>query len=829
MTQTQRPKPAAGRSERYDPSRIEPAWQRRWEQDDRDVARIDQDRPKWFYLTMFPYTSGDLHIGHWYAEAPADTQARFRRMSGYNVLRPFGYDSFGLPAENAAIEADAHPLRWTEENIAHMRSQLKTMGCIFDWTKEIATYRPDYYRWNQWFFLKFLERGLVYRAKVPANWCPSCQTVLANEQVEDGACERCQTPVTKRDLDQWLFKITDYAEELLNTDRLDWPERIKLMQHNWIGRSEGVEIVFGLDVPGVETKAIRVFTTRPDTVYGVTFMVLAPEHELVRQITTPAQRSAVDAYIEQARRQTEIERTSTEREKTGVFTGASCLNQLSGERLPIYIADYVLASYGTGAIMGVPAHDQRDFEFAAKYGLAVKLVISPAGYDGKPLTEAHVGEGTMVASGRFDGLANDVGKEKIADHLEANELGARAVSYRMRDWLVSRQRYWGTPIPIIHCPKDGIVPVREDQLPVLLPFVEAYRPAGTGKSPLATVPDFVDATCPICGGPAERETDTMDTFVDSSWYFLRYANPDYDQAPVDPLAAAYWLPVDQYTGGAEHATKHLLYARFFWKVCRDMGLVQGDEPFLQLFNQGIILAEDRQKMSKSRPEYVINPDALVKEHGADAVRAFLMFIGPWDLGGSWNARGIQGVQRWLNRVWSLVLEPASFVMVDEEATREVERQRHRTVKVVSDDLDNFRFNTMVARLMEYTTALARAKEAGNISRPVWQDAIRTLLLLIAPSVPHLAEELWARTGGAASVHEQAWPVWDESLVVAETFTLVVQVNGRLRDRFDVPVDVSEDEARELALASPKVRSHTEGKVIERILFVPRRLINIVVR
>ena len=842
MTQTRRPErrppstertekgraePASRAGRRYVPARIEPRWQERWERDGLHFAQIDRERPKWFFLTMFPYTSGELHIGHWYAEAPADAQARFRRMSGFNVLRPFGYDAFGLPAENAAIEAGAHPRRWTEENIARMREQLKTMGCMFDWTKEVATYLPDYYRWNQWFFLKFLERGLVYRAKAPANWCPSCQTVLANEQVEDGACERCHTPVVKRDLDQWLFKITDYAEELLDTSRLQWPERIKLMQHNWIGRSEGVELAFGLDL--ADPPELRVFTTRPDTVFGVTFMVLAPEHPLVERLTAPDRRAAVEAYVEQARRQTEIERTSTEREKTGVFTGAYCTNLLNGDRVPIYVADYVLVSYATGAVMGVPAHDQRDFEFARKYGLDVKVVIAPPGYAGEELTQAYVEAGTMVNSGRFDGLPNDRGKEAIADHVEERGNGRRTVSYRMRDWLVSRQRYWGTPIPIVHCPNDGIVPVPEDQLPILLPHLEDYKPAGTGKSPLAGSPAFVSVSCPRCGAAAERETDTMDTFVDSSWYFLRYINPDYEDGPVDPEAAAYWLPVDQYTGGAEHATKHLLYARFFWKVCRDLGLVRGDEPFLRLFNQGIILAEDRQKMSKSRPDYVVTPDRLVKDHGADAVRAFMMFIGPWDQGGSWSATGIQGVVRWLNRVWTLVLEEPAYGQEDAESVRQMRRWTHRTLRRVTDDLDDFRFNTMIAALMEYANYLARAREAGPVDRDAWDEALRHLIIMLAPSVPHIAEELWERTGRPYSVHAQRWPQADAELARSETYTLVVQVNGKLRDRFEVPVDIGEAQAKELALASEKVKAHTEGRTIDRVLFVPRRLVNIVVR
>jgi leucyl-tRNA synthetase len=815
------------REERYAPAEIEPLWQERWAADLLDLAAIDTERRKWFFLTMFPYTSGDLHIGHWYAEAPADAQARYRRMNGYNVLRPFGYDSFGLPTENAAIETGVHPRTWTEENIARMRSQLKTMGCMFDWSKELATYQPEYYRWNQWFFLRFLERGLAYRAKAPANWCPSCQTVLANEQVENGTCERCHSLVERRDLEQWMFRITAYADELLDTSQLQWPERILLMQHNWIGRSEGVEISFALDIPGVETQEVRVFTTRPDTVFGVTFMVLAPEHPLVAEITTPDRRPEVSDYVEQARRQSEIERLSTEREKTGVFTGAYCRNRLNGEDVPIYIADYALATYGTGAVMGVPAHDQRDFEYAQKYGLPVRVVIAPPGYDGSPLDAAYVEPGVMVASGPFDGLPSEEGKSAVADYLEERGWGRRAVSYRMRDWLVSRQRYWGTPIPVVYCERDGVVSVPDDQLPVLLPHMDAYRPSGSGRSPLANDPAFLHTSCPACGGPAERETDTMDTFVDSSWYYMRYPNPAYEAGPIDPEAGAYWLPVDQYTGGAEHATKHLLYARFFWKVCRDLGLVKGDEPFLRLFNQGIILAEDRQKMSKSRPAYVVTPDELVKEFGADTVRAFLMFIGPWELGGSWNSRGIHGVWRWLHRVWSLVTEEPTYGSMSADAVRDLRRRTHQTLKKVTEDLEGFHFNTMIAALMEYTNYLARMADLGSLDRDAWEEAMEKLLLMLAPSVPHLAEELWARTGRPYSVHGQPWPRYDAEMASAETFTLVVQVDGKLRDRIDLPVDVSEEEAKRQALASERVRPHIEGRDVRRVIYVPRRLVSIV--
>ncbi|MCH8345408.1 MAG: leucine--tRNA ligase, partial [Chloroflexi bacterium] len=676
--------------ERYNPTEIEKKWQAKWEADGL-YQTTDDDRPKFYFLTMLPYTSGDIHVGHWYAMAPADTAARYRRMRGLNVFFPIGFDAFGLPAENAAIRQGIHPHKWTYDNIDRMRRQIRSIGTMFDWTSETISSDPEYYRWNQWFFLKFLEKGLAYRALAPANWCPSCQTVLANEQVlPDGSCERCHTAVTQRDLEQWFFRITDYADELLDLSGIDWPERIATMQRNWIGRSEGVEITFGLDIPGVDQKEIRVFTTRADTIFGVTFMVLAPEHPLVPLITTPDRRAEVDAYVDQARRQTEIERLSTERQKTGVFTGAYCKNLLSGQDVPIWIADYALLWYGTGAVMGVPAHDQRDFEFAQHFQIPVRVVIAPPDWDGEPLEQAHVEPGVMVNSDRFDGLPNDEGKEAIAAYVESEGRGKRTVSYRIRDWLISRQRYWGTPIPIIHCPKCGAVPVPEDQLPVLLPEDAEFKP--TGESPLATHERFVHADCPRCGGPGRRETDTMDTFMDSNWYFIRYLSPHYDSGPVDPERARNWLPVDQYTGGAEHAVMHLLYARFFWKVARDLGVVQGNEPFLRLFNQGQIMGPDGQRMSKSRGN-VVAPDEYVARYGADTIRCYLMFIGPWDEGGPFGIEGIAGIWRWLNRVWGLVLNEPSFGQAPAEAVRDLRRLTHQTIRKATADMERFHFNT----------------------------------------------------------------------------------------------------------------------------------------
>ena len=814
-------------SDRHNPPEIEKKWQQRWEADGLYRTPDDDPRPKWYALTMFPYTSGDLHIGHWYAMAPSDVQARYKRMRGYNVLFPMGFDSFGLPAENAAIKYRVHPYEWTMKNVEHMRKQLRSMGAMFDWEREVITSDPEYYKWTQWWFLQFYKSGLAYKGLAPANWCPSCQTVLANEQVlPDGTCERCHTPVVRRLLEQWFFRITRYADELLDFSGIEWPERIVTMQRNWIGRSEGTMIAFGLDAPGAEVKEIRVFTTRPDTVYGVTFMAIAPEHPLVEKLTTPERRAEVEAYVERSRRITEIERLSTEREKTGVFTGSHCVNLLNGERVPILVADYVLLTYGTGIVMGVPAHDQRDFEFARKYGIPVRVVIAPPGYDGSPLSEAYLEPGVMVNSGPFDGTPNEEGKAAVTRYLEERGWGGPTVSYRLRDWLLSRQRYWGAPIPIVYCEKCGTVPVPEKDLPVLLPPDAEFRP--TGESPLARHEGFVNTSCPQCGGPAKRETDTMDTFVCSSWYMYRYVDPHNPERPMSRELARKWLPVDQYTGGAEHAVMHLLYSRFFARAARDMGLVEFDEPFLRLFNQGIIIS-GRAKMSKSRGN-VVAPDEYVARQGADAVRVYLMFIGPWEQGGEWDDSGLAGVSRWLNRVWTLVLTPAKTVAeADANAVRELRRMTHKIIRRVTEDVERFRFNTMVAALMEYTNYLTRVRDAGPVPEAAWNEAMEALLLLLAPSAPHLAEELWERTGRPYSIHNQRWPEWDAELAAEEQITLVVQVNGKLRDRILVPVDIGEAEARERALASAKVKPHLEEKSIERVIYVPQRLVNIVVR
>ncbi len=813
---------------RYDHAEVERKWHDRWHGDGLDRVDDDDPRPKRYELTMFPYTSGDIHIGHWYAMAPSDAHARFMRMKGYNVLHPMGFDAFGLPAENAAIKDGIHPKAYTEANMDNMRRQFRSMGTIYDWDREIVTASPEYYRWNQWIFLQFYKAGLAYRALGPVNWCPTDNTTLANEQVIDGRCERCDSVVTRRELEQWYFRVTKYADELLDYSQIEWPEKINIMQTNWIGRSEGVEIEFDISEYGLDQKVLETFTTRIDTIFGVTFVVLAPEHPLVDALTTDEHKDEVAAYVEAARRQSEVERLSTEKEKTGVFTGSYCVNKLNGERVPILVGDYVLLTYGTGVVMGVPAHDQRDFEFAMKYDLPIRVVVAPPDWDDGELQEAYVEPGTQVASDRFDGLPSEEGKGAIADHIEANEWGKRTVQYRVRDWLISRQRYWGTPIPIVYCPDCGTVPVPEDDLPVLLPDDAEFRP--TGESPLQLHEGFVNTPCPDCGRAAKRETDTMDTFVDSSWYQLRFTSAHYDQGPFDPLAVKAWSPVDQYTGGAEHAVMHLLYARFFTKALRDLDLVDFDEPFTRLFNQGHIIS-DSQKMSKSRGN-VIAPDNVVGRYGADTVRCYLMFIGPWDQGGEWSDTGINGMSRWMNRAWELAHRDALILddfPVDEEAQRNLQRLVHKTVRRVTEDVEAFKFNTALAALMEFTNALNAAWERKGILSEAWNDAIGKLVLLLAPMAPYVTEELWESTGHDYSVHQQLLPEWDEELAADETITLVVQVNGRVRDQIEVPADIAEDDAKQLALDSEKVKAHTEGKEIARVIYVPGRLVNVVAK
>ncbi len=855
-------------AERYEALATDQKWQKRWEETGIYRADPDPSRPKFYALTMYPYPSGDLHVGHWYPMTPTDAYARFMRMRGANVLYPMGFDAFGLPAENAAIKRNIHPKSWTKANIVRMEDQLRTMGAGFDWRREIVTCDPEYYRWNQWFFLQFLKRGLAYRAFAPVDWCPNCNTTLAREQVvgQERICERCETPVVKRELNQWFFRITQYAEELLDFSHLSWPEKILTAQRNWIGRSEGAQFAF--EVRGTGDR-FEVFTTRPDTLYGVTFCVLAPEHPLVARITTPEQQPAVDAYVYQASRQSETDRLSTEKERTGVFTGAYAVHPFTGEDVPIYIADYVLMGYGTGAIMAVPAHDERDFDFAGRYGLEIRLVIVPPDWDGAPLSAAYSGDGVMANSGPFDGMPAAEGKKAVAAELRARGLGGPAVNFRLRDWLISRQRMWGTPIPILYCDGCGTVPVPEDQLPVTLPDDVEFRP--TGESPLRFHEGFRKTTCPQCGGPAERETDTMDTFVDSSWYQYRYMSPQEAGRPFDPDEGAYWLPVDLYTGGAEHAVMHLLYTRFFHKVIRDLGLLDPlraahpdrnwEEPFPRLFNQGIItsyvyrdeqdrivpygemefdgetpvrksdrekLAASVEKMSKSKGN-VISPDDYVRQYGADVVRLFFMFIGPWEQGGPWNPRAVDGIVRFRNRVWSLVTEaPEAGGAADPAQVRELQRAVHQTLRKVTGDIERFSFNTMVAALMELTNTLQRLRATPVASTPEWRDALEKLTLMLAPAAPHLAEELWERLGNPYSVHQQPWPAWSDELAAEDAVEIVVQVNGKVRDRLTVPVTADEASVREAALASERVREVMDGKQVRKLIYVPGRLVNLVV-
>jgi len=928
---------------RYDPAAIEPKWQKQWEHDRLYRSVVDWSKPKHYALTMLPYPSGNLHIGHWYAMTPSDTRARFMRMRGYNVLFPMGFDAFGLPAENAAIKDGVHPMKRTYANIAYMREQLRSMGAMFDWEREAVSSDPEYYRWTQWFFIQLFKHGLAYKKLSPVDWCPNCNTTLAREQVwgEDRHCERCGTPVIKKNLDQWYFRTTRYAEELLRFDGIDWPDKVREMQTNWIGRSEGAEVSFPIIGPqssGMADDSITVFTTRPDTLWGATFMVLAPEHPLVAKLTTPERRAEVEAYVAQAIRQTDIDRESAEKDKTGVFIGAYAVNPVNEARLPIWIADYVLMTYGTGAIMAVPAHDERDFAFALKFGLPILPVIErpdqrtksfalggtmrpgfaealraegipfeerqgslyitipPAKLDryieiarqfvqpdawnevvgtrwlfiysdgvwawdsleaeARILARCHALEpdvrdkrtvmemlwavefyrdvlyhdayGTMIHSGAFSGSPGATAKTEVIRWLEATGKGRGAVTYRLRDWLISRQRYWGAPIPIVYCPEHGLVPVPDDQLPVTLPEDVEWLP--TGQSPLKLHPTWRKTTCPICGRPAERDTDTMDTFMCSSWYHLRYLSPHYAEGPFDPAEYDYWMPVDTYTGGAEHATMHLIYTRFFHKALRDMGIVRGDEPMLQLRNQGQILGPDGQRMSKSRGN-VIDPDEQVRLYGADAVRAYLMFGYQWSEGGPWSAENIQGVVRWLNRVWTIVTETAGGGQRTTDSNpaeeRALRRLTHQTIQRVTRDLEQFEFNTVVSALMELTNALYKYRDplAGT---PAWEEATTTLLLLAAPVAPHITEELWQHIGQPYSIHLQRWPAYDPAIAAAETIVIVVQVNGKVRDRITVPAETSDEAIKAAALASAGAQKYLDGQPPKNVIYVKGRLVNIVV-
>jgi leucyl-tRNA synthetase len=812
----------------YNPQEIESKWQTRWETDGLYRARIDNQKPKHYALTMLPYTSGDLHFGHWYPMAPSDARARFMRMNGFNVMLPIGFDAFGLPAENAAISRGIHPKKWTYANIENMRRQLKGMGAMFDWSRQAITSDPEYYRWTQWFFIQLYKHGLAYRKMSPVDFCPHDNTTLAREQVwgEDRHCERCGTPVIKKDLAQWFFRTTKYADELLDYSTIDWPERVRVLQTNWIGRSEGASVIFKTETG----EPMEIFTTRPDTLWGATFMVLSPEHPLVAKVTTPEHQGEVEAYQAQAARLSDIDREAADKEKTGVFTGGHAVNPVNGERIPIWIADYVLMTYGTGAIMAVPAHDQRDFEFARKFGIEVRVVIQPNDFppmDGATMREPVPASGTMVNSGPLTGTSADEAFHAAIQYIEEKGFGKAAVNYKLRDWLISRQRYWGAPIPMIYCEKDGWNTVSEAELPVLLPEDVAWKP--TGESPLKLHPTWKLTTCPVCGGQAERETDTMDTFMCSSWYHLRYLSPKSDKAPFDQKDYDYWMPVDTYTGGIEHANMHLIYTRFFHKALRDMGITEGAEPMIQLRNQGMILGEDGEKMSKSRGN-VVSPDALVAKHGADALRAYLMFAYRWQDGGLWDSQGIEGTSRWLRRVWAMIADkPVGSATVQDETMKTLRRRVHQTLKNVARDFRQFEFNTIISGLMELLNEMIMAKEAGAHGTLEWNEAVDIYLRMLAPVCPHIAEELWVNAlGKPYSVHTQPWPGVDEEAAREEEITIPVQVNGKLRDRLVLPAGASEEEIKTAALASEPVQKFLAGRAPRKVIVAQRRLVNIVV-
>jgi len=802
---------------KYPFQEIEAKWQQRWEE--QGLHRTDLDHPgkKLYSLTMFSYPSGDkLHIGHWYNYGPADTWTRFKKMQGYTVFQPQGFDAFGLPAENYAIKHGVHPAQSTAANIATMQEQLRRIGAMYDWSNYVDTSTPEYYKWTQWIFLKLFEMGLATQEEAPVNWCPSCTTVLANEQVKEGACERCGAVVVQKTLKQWFFKITCYADELLEgLDKLDWPEKTKTMQRNWIGRSEGAHITF--KVADTDDKDITVFTTRPDTLYGATYMVLAPEHPLVEHLTAPECQEKVVLYRETASAQTELDRIAQKQGKTGVFTGAYVINPLSKEKIPIWIADYVLVTYGTGAIMAVPGSDERDFEFAKTFDLPIIEVVSPDG-ELHGTENCYAGRGISVNSAGFSGLSTEETASAICDALEKMGQGKRMVQYRLRDWLLSRQRYWGAPIPVIHCDSCGAVPAPLEDLPVRLPRdIDLKTALGEGVSPLATVESFVHAKCPRCGGEARRETDTMDTFVDSSWYFLRYVDAHFGDGPFNPRRVSDWLPVDMYIGGSEHATMHLLYARFVTKALRDGGLLDFGEPFKVLRHQGMITNQGA-RMSKSKGN-VVSPDTFVDRYGADVFRSYLMFMGPYDEGGDWNDSGITGLSRFQDRVWRIGRLP---VLEQAETDRDRLRRLHVTIRSVTNDLENMHFNTAISRLMELSNGLV-VQDA--ITRDVW----RTFVQLLGPFMPHMAEELWAMGGEQGSLFDSAWPNYDAQLCVEDMLTIGVTVNGKRRGEVSVPRDADQSTVLAASKAEPGVARHLEGKAIIKEIVVPGRVVNFVVR
>jgi len=815
---------------------VEPKWQKYWFEE-RNLFKMDERsaKEKYYCLVMFPYPSGDLHVGHGRNYIIGDCVVRYKIMRGYNVLSPMGWDAFGLPAENAALKSGVHPKEWTLSNLKRMKEQLYQWGCGYDWDREVTACLPDYYRWTQWVFLKLYEKGLAYKKLGAVNWCPSCQTVLANEQVIAGACERCETKVIDKDLEQWFFKITDYAQRLLDDLELlgEWPERVKIMQQNWIGRSEGVNI----DFPVVGGKEILTcFTTRVDTIYGATFMVLSPEHPNIKELIKGSPEEAeVLSFVEKVRTQSKAERGAAEVEKEGIFTGRYALNQINKERIPIWIANYVLMEYGSGAIMAVPAHDQRDFEFAKKYNLPIKVVIdSPHEHlDGEKLKAAYTEEGVMANSAQFNGIPSTLAINKIADFMEQNKIGKRAVAYRLRDWLISRQRYWGAPIPIIYCKDCGTVPVPENELPIVLPEVVKIKP--TGESPLKDIPEFLNTTCPKCKGKAVRETDTMDTFVDSSWYYLRYLSPKDDKRAFDPELVNKWLPVDQYIGGVEHAIMHLLYSRFITNVFYDLEIIKFKEPFKRLFTQGMII-KDGAKMSKSKGN-VVSPDELIEKYSADTVRLYTLFIGPPEKDAEWSDRGVEGAWRFLNRVWRLVNDFAESKSkaekkgeIDATLDKNLKRKTHATIKKVTSDMEgDFHFNTAISSIMELVNEVYLAlAEKGKISTSTVEEAIKAVVILLAPFTPHICEEMWQILGNKPSVFDLSWPKYDESALKVEHMTIVVQINGKVRAKVLVAADCDEEELKRTVFENARVKEWIGGKPIKNFVVVPNRLVNIVV-
>jgi leucyl-tRNA synthetase (EC 6.1.1.4) len=827
--------------ERYNYAEIEQKWQGRWLKDNIYKADASSAKPKFYALAMFPYPSGNLHMGHVRNYSIVDVIARYKRMQGFEVLHPIGWDAFGLPAENAAIKNQTPPVDWTWQNITNMKRQLQEMGISYDWEREVATCHQEYYRWTQWMFLEFYKHGLVYKKKAAVNWCPSCATVLANEQVVNGACERCETMVTKKDLEQWFFKITDYADILLeDLDKLPgWPEKVKSMQRNWIGRSEGVEANFPLEG---RSDLLTVYTTRFDTIYGVSYVVLAPEHPLVKELVLETEyEKDVLAFIEKMKGLNEITRTSTEVEKEGLFTGKYCINPMSGERVPIWIANYVLLEYGTGAVMGVPAHDDRDFEFALKYGLKITPVIQDPACSqeeqDRPMTEAYILDGIMVNSREFNGMPSEEALERMADEAERRGGGKRKVNFRLRDWLISRQRYWGAPIPMVYCEKCGTVPVPADQLPVLLPVDVVFK---SGVNPLTTSKSFANTKCPACGGKAQRETDTMDTFMCSSWYYLRYTDPRNQQSPFSEQAVDYWMNVDQYVGGVEHAILHLLYSRFFTKALRDFGHLKVDEPFENLLTQGMVCMEGS-KMSKSKGN-VVSPEEIIERFGADTARLFILFAAPPERDLEWSEQGVEGCFRFLNRVWRLAVQFKQLLETNDQSIRvrtfmnldtqakEMRRQTNQSIQRVTGDVGSrFNFNTAISAIMELVNALYLYKEQANTNLEVAQEAMESIVLLLAPFAPHITEELWSELGYSGSVHAQEWPKVDEKALVQDEKTIILQVNGKVRDRIQVPASITNQELEAKVVALEKIPEWTQGKTIAKVIIVPGKLVNLVVK